>query len=63
MKNSETVLRNTPNTEGVETLLGDPKKAIIKFSIPTTISFFIMAIYQLTDLIWISIRIRLQIPT
>lgn len=41
-------------TKGVELLLGDPKKAIIKLAIPAVISSLIGAVYQITDIIWVS---------
>jgi len=41
-------------TKGVETLLGDPKKAIIKLAMPAVISSLVGAIYQITDIIWVS---------
>jgi putative MATE family efflux protein len=41
-------------TKGVETLLGDPKKAIIKLSIPTIAAVLSHTIYNLTDAVWVS---------
>ena len=41
-------------TKGVETLLGDPKKAIIKLSIPMIAGVLSHTIYNLTDAIWVS---------
>ena len=41
-------------TKGVETLLGDPKKAIIKLSIPMIAAVLSHTIYNLTDAIWVS---------
>jgi len=41
-------------TKGVKTLLGDPKKAIIKLSIPMIIAFSIQIIYNLVDAIWVA---------
>ncbi len=41
-------------TNGVQTLLGDPKKAIIKLAIPMIIAMSVATIYNLTDAIWVS---------
>ena len=41
-------------TKGVKTLLGDPKKAIIKLSLPMIAAMSIQAIYNLADAIWVS---------
>jgi putative MATE family efflux protein len=41
-------------TKGVKTLLGDPKKAIIKLSIPMIATVLSHTIYNLTDAIWVS---------
>ena len=41
-------------TKGVETLLGDPKKAIIKLSIPMIIAMSVQTIYNLVDALWVS---------
>ena len=41
-------------TEGVKTLLGDPKKAIIKLSIPMIIAMSVHTIYNLVDALWVS---------
>lgn len=41
-------------TNGVETLLGDPKKAILKLSIPMVIAMTVSTIYNLVDAIWVS---------
>jgi putative MATE family efflux protein len=38
----------------VKTLLGDPKKAIIKFSIPMFVAMAIQTIYNLVDAIWVA---------
>ena len=39
---------------GVDTLTGDPKKAIIKLSIPMVIAMSVQTIYNLADAIWVS---------
>lgn len=41
-------------SEGVRTLLGDPKKAIIKLSLPVIAAISIQTIYNLVDAIWVS---------
>ncbi len=41
-------------TKGVQTLLGDPKKAIISLSIPMIIAMSSQSIYNLADAIWVS---------
>ena len=41
-------------TEGVKTLLGDPRKAIIKLSIPMIIGMALLTLYYLVDAFWVS---------
>ncbi|MHC1605536.1 MAG: MATE family efflux transporter [Candidatus Methanofastidiosia archaeon] len=41
-------------TEGVRSLLGDPKKAILKLSIPMMIGMLVQALYNLVDAIWVA---------
>ncbi len=41
-------------TQGVKTLLGDPKKAIIKLSIPMVVAMSAHTIYNVTDAIWVA---------
>ncbi|MFN4191089.1 MAG: MATE family efflux transporter [Pseudothermotoga sp.] len=41
-------------TKGVETLLGDPKRAIIKLAIPMMGAMFIQTLYNLADGIWVA---------
>lgn len=41
-------------TEGVKTLLGNPKKAIIKLSFPMIVGMASQTIYNLVDAIWVS---------
>ncbi len=45
---------NTDKTKGVETLLGDPKKAIIKLAIPMIIAMSAYTLYNLFDALWVS---------
>jgi len=42
------------DTHGVKTLLGDPKKAIVKLSIPMFVAMSIQTIYNLVDAIWVA---------
>jgi putative MATE family efflux protein len=41
-------------TTGVKTLTGDPKKAIVKLSIPMVIAMSVQTIYSLVDTYWVS---------
>ena len=41
-------------TEGVKTLLGDPKKAVIKLSIPMIVAMSVQTVYNVVDAIWVS---------
>ncbi|UCG30390.1 MAG: MATE family efflux transporter [candidate division WOR-3 bacterium] len=41
-------------TEGVKTLLGNPRKAIIKLSIPMIVAMSVQTIYSFVDAIWVS---------
>ena len=45
-----------PNTEtvGVKTLLGDPKKAIIKLALPMIVAMSVHTIYNIVDAMWVS---------
>lgn len=43
-------------TKGVDTLLGDPKKAILKLSIPMVVAMSFQTLYNLADAIWVSGR-------
>ncbi|MDR2831276.1 MAG: MATE family efflux transporter [Methanobrevibacter sp.] len=40
-------------TEGVSTLYGDPKKAILKLSLPMMFAMFVNSLYALVDGIWV----------
>ncbi|MDR1722200.1 MAG: MATE family efflux transporter, partial [Methanobrevibacter sp.] len=42
------------HTKGVSLLLGDPKKAILRLSIPTIIAMVINSLYALIDGIWVA---------
>lgn len=41
-------------TKGVDILLGEPKKAIIKLSIPIIVAMSVQTIYSLTDTFWVA---------
>lgn len=41
-------------TEGVKTLLGNPRKAIIKLSLPMTVGMLAQTAYNIADAIWVS---------
>jgi putative MATE family efflux protein len=48
------IVDSEKQTKGVKTLLGDPKKAIIKLSIPMVAAMSAQTIYNLVDAIWVS---------
>ncbi|MGC9514175.1 MATE family efflux transporter [Methanocrinis sp.] len=41
-------------TEGVETLLGDPKSAILKLSAPMVVSMLLFSLYNIVDAFWVA---------
>ena len=41
-------------TKGVQTLLGDPKRAILKFSGPMIVGMLVQALYNIVDGIWVA---------
>ena len=41
-------------TKGVKTLLGDPKKTVIKLAIPMIIAMSVQTIYNFVDALWVS---------
>ena len=41
-------------TKGVKTLLGEPKKAVIKLAIPMIIAMSVTTIYNFVDTLWVS---------
>ena len=45
---------NIKNSQGVDSILGNPKKALWKMSIPLIISLFITSLYSVIDAIWVS---------
>ncbi len=46
--------RGGSKTKGVDILLGDPRKAIIKLAIPMMVAMSVQTIYQLVDTYWVS---------
>ena len=45
---------NEKTTKGVKTLLGNPKKAIIKISVPMMVGMGVQTLYNLVDGIWVA---------
>lgn len=41
-------------TKGVETLLGDPKSAILKLSAPMVVSMLLLSLYNIVDAFWVA---------
>ncbi len=41
-------------TEGVKTLLGEPRKAIVKLALPMIVAMSVQTIYNFVDAIWVS---------
>jgi len=41
-------------TEGVNILLGDPKKAVFNLSIPIIVAMSVQTIYSLSDTFWVA---------
>jgi len=54
MTRNMAIFEEKEHTEGVKTLLGDPKKAVIKLSIPMVAAMSAQTMYNLTDAIWVS---------
>ena len=53
-KSDEETTEQTKQTKGLKVLLGEPKKAIIKLSIPMIIAMSAHTIYNLVDALWVS---------
>ena len=47
-------MQSSENSESVDVLLGNPKKALISMSIPLIISLLISSLYNLIDAAWVS---------
>ncbi len=55
MKNTRQTAQSIPrNTEGVQTLLGNPKKAIVKLSIPMIVAISVHTLYSFVDGLWVA---------
>jgi putative MATE family efflux protein len=56
IKNNASSFEQSKNnkTNGVKVLLGDPKKAVLKLSIPMVIAMTVSTIYNLVDAVWVS---------
>ncbi len=55
MKNTQPSVQTPPlTTKGVRTLLGNPKKAIIKLSIPMIVAMSVHTLYNFVDGLWVS---------
>ena len=48
------IYSNNLKTKGVETLLGEPKKAVIKLAVPMIIAMSATTIYNFVDALWVS---------
>lgn len=48
------ILPEHKTTSGVDILLGEPKKAVIKLSIPIIVAMSVQTIYSLTDTFWVA---------
>ena len=46
--------KNSGETEGVSTILGDPKKAILKLSGPMIVAMLLTSLYNIIDGIWVA---------
>lgn len=46
--------RRGAESNGVKTLLGDPKRAIIKLAVPMIVAMSVQTIYNLVDAVWVS---------
>ena len=44
----------TTSTQGLQTLLGNPKKAILKLATPMIIALTLTTLYNLVDALWVS---------
>ncbi|KPK64555.1 MATE family efflux transporter [candidate division WOR_3 bacterium SM23_42] len=53
-KNNPVPKAQLSETEGVKTLLGNPKKAIIRLAVPMIVAMSVQTIYSFVDAIWVS---------
>ena len=44
----------THQTQGVQTLLGDPRRAVVKLSLPMVVAMSAHTVYNVTDAIWVA---------
>jgi len=51
---SYSIKNDNSETKGVKTLLGEPKKAVIRLAVPMIIAMSAHTIYNLVDAIWVS---------
>ena len=51
---SERNLGRHGHTEGIKTLMGDPKRALFKLAWPMIVALSVQTIYNLVDAIWVS---------
>ncbi|KYC46665.1 MAG: multidrug efflux pump VmrA [Candidatus Methanofastidiosum methylothiophilum] len=53
---SDSIIQNQQkeHSEGVKTLLGDPKRAIIKLAMPMIIAMLVQTLYNFADALWVS---------
>lgn len=54
MDTNNNLEKNNQKTEGVSTILGDPKKAILKLSGPMIVAMLMSSLYSLIDGIWVA---------
>lgn len=54
MPEKNDLIENKTHTEGIKTLLGDPKNAILKLSIPMIIAMLVQTLYNFADALWVS---------
>lgn len=47
-------MKSNENSESVDVLLGNPKKALINMAMPLIISLLISSLYNLIDAAWVS---------
>ncbi|MDY9926208.1 MATE family efflux transporter [Methanosarcina sp.] len=53
-KEKEIIIPPQKVSEGVNVLLGDPKKAVLKLSVPIIVAMSVQTIYSLTDTFWVA---------
>ena len=54
MSDNITQNQEKKHTEGIKTLLGDPKRAIIKLAMPMIIAMLVQTLYNFADALWVS---------